>query len=327
MRLIVVGAGAMGTSLAGLYSRHNQVDLWVRREEAFHILQRLRVNEDYLPDYPIPAEVHLTYGDIDWSQYDLAVLCVPTQFLRGVAQSIGLADFKGSVINTAKGLEIGTFKTPCEILEDLGLPSQKVFALSGPSHAEEMCRGVPTSLVLGGNIEEGKALPVEILESISAKTLRPYFSRDRLGVELGGALKNIIAIACGVSEGLGYGMNTTSTIITRGLSEIKKYGVHRGASSETFSGLSCLGDLVTTCCSPHSRNRNFGRTLVEHAQDPSKWGKLVEGASTVKSLWDETHQLGFDLPLAHSIYEVVWNQVEPREVIQSLLTRPYKEED
>jgi glycerol-3-phosphate dehydrogenase len=327
MRLIVVGAGAMGTSLAGLYSRHNQVDLWVRRENPFHELQRYRINEAYLPDYPIPAEVHLIHGAINWEDYDVAVMCVPTQFIRSVCEDIGLSVFDGCVINTAKGLEIGTFKTPCEILEDLGLERKKVYTLSGPSHAEEMCRGVPTSLVLGGDLQEKEDLPVKMLEAISAKTLRPYFSRDRLGVELGGALKNIIAIACGVSEGLGYGMNTTSTIITRGLSEIKKYGVHRGAQSETFSGLSCLGDLVTTCCSPHSRNRNFGRTLVEHPQDPSKWGKLVEGASTVKSLWGETHQLGFELPLAHSIYEVVWNRVEPREVIQSLLNRPYKEED
>jgi glycerol-3-phosphate dehydrogenase (NAD(P)+) len=326
MKLLTIGAGAMGTSLSGLFSSHNEVQLWARRPEQIDELILKRENLKYLPGYSIPEAVHLTNTLPDWSDVDLVLSCVPTQHLRTIATDIRLPQFKGPILNTAKGLELGSFKTPCEILEDLGIASHQLLAFSGPSHAEEMCRGIPTSLVLAGGDQE-HPLPQEILKAVSASTLRPYYSRDRIGVELGGALKNIIAIACGISEGLSYGMNTTSFIITRGLSEIKKYGVHRGSQSSTFSGLSCLGDLVTTCCSPHSRNRSFGKMIVEQPQIPGKSGKLVEGATTVKSLIEELEHLPFDMPLSRGVYEIVWNQRSPKEVIGELLTRPFKEED
>ena len=326
MRILVLGTGAMGTSLAGLYCFHNQVQLWGRRRAQIEELACKRENHRYLPGYAIPLEVELTAQIPAWSSVDVAILCVPTQHLREIAQQIGLKEFHGPLLNTAKGLELGSFKTPCEILIDVGLRSAQLFAFSGPSHAEEMCRGIPTSLVLAGG-GSGAELPKALLKSISAPSLRPYYSQDRLGVELGGALKNIIAIACGISDGLGYGMNTTSAIITRGLSEIKKYGTHRGAEAETFSGLSCLGDLVTTCCSPHSRNRSFGRLLVEHREAVDQWGKLAEGATTVKSLVQELEHLPFDMPLSRGVYEIVWNQRSPKEVMRELLTRPHKEED
>lgn len=326
MRTICIGAGAMGTSLAGLLSHHNEVTLWGRRPEFMADLELHRENHAYLPGYAIPLDVSLSHRPIDWKDFDMAILAIPTQFLRKTAKAIGLDRFEGSVLNTAKGLELGSFKTPCEILEDLGLKKEQLFAFSGPSHAEEMCRGVPTSLVIAGD-QTKDLLPKTLMASVGAPTLRPYFSRDRIGTELGGALKNIIAIACGISDGLGYGMNTTSVLITRGLSEIKRYGVNRGAQEKTFSGLSCLGDLVTTCCSPHSRNRSFGRALVEHHQSPEKWGKLAEGASTVKSLMGECEGLPFDMPLSRAVHDIVWKGVHPKEMISSLLTRPHKEED
>ena len=326
MRLLVVGTGAMGTALAGLYCFHNQVQLWGRRREIIEELACKRENHRYLPGYAIPLEVKLSCQLPPWSFIDAVILCVPTQHLRDISQQIRLKDFVGPILNTAKGLELGSFKTPCEILMDIGLTSAQLFAFSGPSHAEEMCRGIPTSLVLAGG-GSGAELPKALLKSVSAPSLRPYYSQDRLGVELGGALKNIIAIACGISDGLGYGMNTTSAIITRGLSEIKKYGTHRGAEAETFSGLSCLGDLVTTCCSPHSRNRSFGRLLVEHLEAVNNWGKLAEGATTVKSLVQELEHLPFDMPLSRGVYEIVWNQRSPKEIMRELLTRPHKEED
>jgi glycerol-3-phosphate dehydrogenase (NAD(P)+) len=326
MRLAVIGAGAMGTSLAGLYCFHNEVILWGRRREFIEELACKRENHRYLPGYPIPLEVELSSELPKWSEIDAAILCIPTQHIREISKTIQLENFKGAILNTAKGLELGSFKTPCEILMDIGCSSEQLFAFSGPSHAEEMCRGIPTSLVLAGG-GSGAKLPQELLTSVSAPTLRPYYSQDRLGVELGGALKNIIAIACGISDGLGYGMNTTSAIITRGLSEIKKYGQHRGAEVETFSGLSCLGDLVTTCCSPHSRNRSFGRLLVEHRENVGKWGKLAEGATTAKSLVQELEHLPFDMPLSRGVYEIIWNQRSPKEVMRELLTRPHKQED
>lgn len=324
MRIAVMGAGAMGTALAGIYAGKNEVSLWARRPELHEELISTRENSPYLPGYQIPEGVEIITGAVDWDRYDLAVWAIPTQHLRRVATELDASSFKGWHLNTAKGLELERFKTPCEILEGLGCDPHQVYALSGPSHAEEMCRDVPTSLVLSGMDRE---LPLETMEAISSPAMRPYYSRDRLGVELGGALKNIIAIACGASEGLGYGLNTTSAIITRGLSEIKRYGKHRGARPETFNGLSCLGDLVTTCCSPHSRNREFGRILVNNPMDPSAWGKLAEGATTVKSLVEECENLHFEMPLCEAIHAVVWDHRSPHDVIQSLINRPYKEED
>lgn len=326
MNLLVIGAGAMGTSLAGIYATHNHVTLWVRRVEAHAELVKTRENKAYLPGYRIPENVQISTELPAWDQVDAVISCIPTQHLRNIATQIELQNFQGPILNTAKGLELHSFKTPCEILEDLGLAPHQLYAFSGPSHAEEMCKGVPTGIVLAGGDKE-HPLPKDLLQAVSAKSIRPYYSRDRIGVELGGALKNIIAIACGISDGLGYGMNTTSVIITRGISEIKKYGVHRGADASTFGGLSCLGDLVTTCCSEHSRNRSFGKLLVEHPQSPESWGKLAEGATTVKSLVEELEHLPFDMPISRGVYEIVWNHRDPKELIGELLNRPIKEED
>jgi glycerol-3-phosphate dehydrogenase (NAD(P)+) len=326
MNLLTIGAGAMGTSLSGLFCLKNKVQLWGRRPEQIDELIKTRENTKYLPGYAIPKEVELIHEIPNWEKVDVVLSCIPTQHLRTIASSIGLNQFNGPVLNTAKGLELGSFKTPCEVLEDIGLNTHNVYSFSGPSHAEEMCKGIPTSLVLAGG-DRDHPLPKDLLEAVSCKTLRPYYSRDRIGVELGGALKNIIAIACGISDGLKYGMNTTSFIITRGISEIKKYGVHRGADPSTFSGLSCIGDLVTTCCSPHSRNRSFGEAIVLKPQSPKSYGKLAEGATTVKSLIEECQHLPFDMPLSRGVFEIVWNQRSPKDVIGELLTRPIKEED
>lgn len=221
------------------------------------------------------------------------------------------------MINTAKGLEINTFMSPCQILEDIGL--KNVYSLSGPSHAEEICKFVPTSVVLAG-----KDYPEKLMTSLSGTSFRPYYNQDRLGVELGGALKNVIAIAVGISEGMGYGMNTTSAIVTRGLSEIKKYGVFKKVQKETFNGLSCLGDLITTCCSPYSRNKAYGKAL---AKGQKNFDKLAEGAHTVNSLINEIQNLDFDMPLCHAVYEISHLKKDPLLVMQNLINRPLKEED
>ncbi|MBF0196874.1 MAG: NAD(P)-dependent glycerol-3-phosphate dehydrogenase [Planctomycetes bacterium] len=322
MELLVIGAGAMGTSLAGVFQENNPTSLWVRRPEQLNLLAQDGENSTYLPGYKIPSNIKLVSGDVSFNQYDVIISCIPTQKLRDTVQKLKLHEFNGPVISTSKGLELGSFKTPCEVLEDIGLAKENVYTLTGPSHAEEICRSIPTSVVLAGI---GKELPEELLKAMSGKSFRPYYSADRLGAELGGALKNIIAIATGVSEGLGFGMNTISTIITRGLSEIKRYGYYRKANRETFNGLSCLGDLVTTCCSPHSRNRAFGIELVTKKNQP--YTKLAEGVHTAKSLIAEIDQLDFDMPLCRAVYEIACEQKEAKEVIRTLLNRPLKEED
>jgi len=319
MKILILGAGAMGTALAGILSYNNSIQLWARRQDARNELKKTRKNTTYLPGYSIPSEVEFV-ETVNYRETDLVILAIPTQYLRNLVTELHLVDFKGPILNTAKGLELGSLMTPCEILHDLGLPNHNLFAFSGPTHAEEMCQNIPTSIVLAG-LETSQ--PNHFINSIKGPAFRPYLCYDRIGVELGGALKNIIAIACGISEGLGYGMNTTAAIITRGISEIKRYGLYRGAKTETFQGLSCLGDLVTTCCSPHSRNRSYGISLVKH----NNWSKLAEGAHTVKSLISSLNTLEFDMPLSRAVYEIAWEKKDPFQVMKNLINRPIKEED
>lgn len=321
MKMIVLGAGAMGTALAGIFADHNQVSIWARRPEAREELRKTRESSAYLPGYKIPDSITVV-DEVELQNFDIAILAIPTQHLRGVLKPFDLATFKGPFLNTAKGLEIGSMMTPCEILIDMGVDEKALYAFSGPTHAEEVCKNIPTSIVLAGSANSN---PEPFIQSVKGPAFRPYISYDRIGVELGGALKNVIAIACGISEGLGYGMNTTAAIITRGISEIKRYGQYRGAKAETFYGLSCLGDLVTTCCSPHSRNRSFGMSLVTPGE--SSWSKLAEGAHTVKSLVSSVDSLDFDMPLSRAVYEIAWNEKDPHQVMQSLISRPVKEED
>lgn len=321
MKILVLGAGAMGTALAGILSGQNEVALWARRPEQRAELKNTRENKTYLPGYKIPENVEII-ENIDYHRAELVLLAIPTQHLRTISRELKLVDFHGPVLNTAKGLELGSMMTPCEILLDLGLEDKTLFAFSGPTHAEEVCQNIPTSIVLAGTEHSN---PNAFIHDIKGPAFRPYLCYDRIGVELGGALKNIIAIACGISEGLGYGMNTTAAIITRGISEIKRYGLHRGAKVDTFHGLSCLGDLVTTCCSPHSRNRSFGISLVKNAD--MEWKKLAEGAHTVKSLVSSLESLNFDMPLSRAVYEIAWEKRDPLKVMQGLISRPVKEED
>lgn len=323
MRILVAGAGAMGTATAGILSEKNEVELWGRREKQTEALAETRENTAYLPGYKIPENVKITIGGKpDISSCDLVVLGIPTQFLRSMADELGLLSYGGPVVSMAKGLELSSFLTPCQILEDLGMEPGLLMSLSGPSHAEEMAKGVPTSVVLAGNDME---LLRRVTPNLSGSFFRPYYSGDRLGVELGGALKNVIAIAAGISDGLGFGMNTVSALITRGLAEIRKYGVAKGAQAETFYGLSCLGDLVTTCCSPFSRNRAFGESLVRGGFDLS--AKLAEGAYTAKSLAQELPSLDFEMPLCMAVYQIAHEGVNPPDALAALLNRPIKEED
>jgi len=321
MNLLILGSGAMGTALAGIFTHNNSVSLWVRRKEAFDEMVSSLENKEYLPHYKIPSAVKLIHTHPDFNTFDAIVLAFPTQHIRTMCTQLGLNNFKGPIINTAKGMELKTFLTPSEILVELGCPNSSLYTLSGPSHAEEVAQNIPTSVVLGG-----EELPVlkNLLEAFSAPTFRPYYSHDRLGVELGGALKNIIAIASGIALGLGYGMNTISAIITRGISEIKRYGEYRKTNRDTYNGLSCVGDLITTCCSEFSRNREYGKSLVN---SNSNYQKLAEGALTVQSLIDQIDALDFDMPLCRAVYEIAINKKDASQMMQKLISRPLKEED
>lgn len=321
MNLLVMGAGAMGTSLAETFCNKNKVDLWTRRPAQYEELNKTRVNTTYLPELEINSNINIITGNITFNKYNAVILCIPTQFIRSTLSSFNIESWNIPILNTAKGMELKTFLTPCEILRDIGACDDNLYALSGPSHAEEVAKGIPTTVVLAGKKNDQIN---NILQALSTQTFRPYFNHDRLGVELGGALKNIIAIAAGAALGLGFGMNTLSAIITRGISEITRYGTYRKTNLKTYYGLSCLGDLITTCCSDYSRNREFGRSLVNSNMH---YTKLAEGAKTVESLIEQVSQLDFDMPLCQSVYEIAIKKKDVKSVMNQLISRPLKEED
>ncbi len=325
MRLLIAGSGAMGLSLASVFSRQHEVTLCCRRQEAYEELLASRTSP-HLPGHVLPCSVTLCHDmqGVDFGAWDALISAVPTQYLRALASRWHFSNFECPILNTAKGLELGSFLTPCDILKDLSCSPSRLFALSGPSHAEEMALGLPTSLVIAG---VDLSVASSLQQQLSAGHVRLYSSRDLIGVELGGALKNVIAIAAGMGDGMGFGMNTKSAIITRGLAEIRKYGLHRGALAETFSGLSGLGDMITTCCSPYSRNRAFGEARIRNPEQFDREGKLVEGASTVCALMDEVQKLNFDMPLSQAVHAVIYHKISGEKVMQQLLTRPFKEED
>ncbi len=257
----VLGDGAWGTAIALLLAQNPQhrVRLWSAREENGRLLQERRENVRLLPGVPIPASVELTL-DIRRAvaDADLWVSAIPTVYLRPTLEGIALLVRPGPpVLSLAKGVENTTFLRPSEILTQL-LGIERVAVLSGPSHAEEMSRGCPTSVVVASP-------DVELARSIQAwfstDRFRVYTNLDTVGVELGGALKNIIGIASGISEGLGFGDNAKAALLTRGLVEMTRFGVSHGAEPQTFTGLAGMGDLITTCASRHGRNRQVGERL------------------------------------------------------------------
>ncbi|MBF0243857.1 MAG: NAD(P)-binding domain-containing protein, partial [Planctomycetes bacterium] len=219
MRILILGAGAMGTALAGIMSRHGQVRLWCREEELHKTLVEERENRIFLPGYRLPEAVDVFSGKaVDLAQFDLLVLAIPTQYMRPTLAELGMSDFRGPVVSIAKGLELGSFLTPCQVLEDIGFAESTICALSGPSHAEEVCRDLPTSVVIAG---DDAVLLEKILPFFCGPGFRPYYCEDRLGVGLGGALKNIIALAAGISDRLGFGLNAKASLLNRGLAEIR----------------------------------------------------------------------------------------------------------
>jgi glycerol-3-phosphate dehydrogenase (NAD(P)+) len=254
---------------------------------------------------------------LDFSQCILVAL--PVQVIRKVLEGKSI---KGKIfISASKGLEVGTNKRVSEVLKEL-FPDCKVLALSGPSFAEETAKGLPCAVVLAG---EDVALLREVRELFSSELFRVYLSEDIVGVELGGALKNVIAIACGISDGLGFGDNARAGLITRGLVEMVRLGTALGGKAQTFYGLSGLGDLVLTSTSSKSRNRTFGFLLgqglsLEQAQE--KIGQVVEGKETVKAVKELSEKLNLYVPISWAVYRVVVEGEEPRKVARELLLRP-----
>lgn len=331
MRIAVIGAGSWGTAMAAHLARlGNDVRIWAREPEVAEGINAERRNPFYLSDVELPQDIRAS-GDFEdtLSGAEVVVTAVPSRWTRETVRAAAPhIPARAAVLNLAKGFDYGTRRRLSEtIAEELGRDAGGgVAVLSGPNHAEEVARMVPSATVIAcGDLE----LSSRLQAVFNSAYFRVYTNPDVVGVEVGGAYKNVIAIAAGVLDGLGLGDNTKASLITRGLAEMARFGSALGANPITFSGLSGIGDLIVTCISRHSRNRDFGERLGEGAaaQEVLAASRMVvEGVFATQAVVDIAAHLGVDTPIAHSVREVIEGEATPSEVLQRLMTRRLKGE-
>ncbi len=330
-RLTVLGAGSWGTTL-GLVLNDNAhtVTMWEFDPEQIRALLRDHENRKYLPGVPIPDSISFT-GDIRdaLAGAEVVVIAVPSHVVREIATSSQeMIPPELLVVNVAKGIENGTLMRMSEVLaESLGRnDTGRIVSLVGPSHAEEVSRRLPTTVVSAA-LSEADA--VEVRDLFMTEYLRIYTNTDLAGVELGGSLKNVIAIAAGICDGLGYGDNTKGALLTRGLAEITRLGVVMGGRPETFAGLSGMGDLITTCISPHSRNRHVGEEIAAGKSLDEVLASMVmvaEGVRTTRSAHELSLKYDVELPITEQMNLVLFESKHPDEAIRNLMIRKPKRE-
>lgn len=326
--IFVIGAGGWGTTLANLLSYQFDVLLWANEKEVADEINSLHKNSTYLPGISLNSKLIATNSLDEFEQHNVIVNAVPTQYIRSVFSQLANTDFSNRIlINTSKGIEQNTTYRISQIFFEItNLPEDNFVVLSGPSHAEEVSRKIPTTVVAASSdISKAKLCQ----EMFSTPEFRVYTSNDVVGTEIGGALKNVLAIASGIIDGLGYGDNTKAALITRGLAEIVRLGVACGAHPWTFSGLSGLGDLFVTCNSKHSRNRlvgeliGKGKTLLEIT---SSMKMVAEGVATTISAIELGKRHNVELPITQQVYRILFENLSPKEAINELMTRESKHE-
>lgn len=324
----VMGAGSWGTALALLlHSNGHQVTVWSINEEEVEMLSKEREHKSKLPGVKIPEDMVFT-SDMETAikEKDFLVLAVPSAFTRGTARNMKPFVKEGQIIvDVAKGIEEDTLMTLSQQIEE-EIPQANVAVLSGPSHAEEVGRGLPTAVVIGAKTEETARY---LQEMFMNHVFRVYISPDMLGMELGGALKNVIALAAGIADGMGYGDNTKAALITRGIAEIARLGVKMGGAIESFTGLTGIGDLIVTCASVHSRNRKAGYLMgqgktMEEAMAEVKM--VVEGVYSAKAAAKLGKKYGVALPIVDKVNEVLFEEKDPKEAVDELMLRDSKAE-
>ena len=321
--LAVIGAGAWGTTLAVLLARtalNGEVILWARRPEFAEQLRKARENRPYLPGLALPETLRVTSA-LEEVETRALFIAVPSKGLRYVMEQLPRVP---TLICCAKGLELGSFKRFSEVLGEYQ-PDAALAALSGPNLAKEIAAGLPAS----ATVASGSAALAEAVQGwLSGPTFRVYTSHDIIGVEVSGALKNVIALAAGMCDGLGLGDNAKATIITRGLAEIVRLGTHLGGEMQTFYGLAGLGDLVATCSSPGSRNHSAGVRLAQGATlaDLERDKLNAEGIPTVRAVVTYAEREGLELPISAEVYRVIFEKKSPRQALHDLMTRGTKAE-
>jgi len=326
MKISILGAGAWGTSLARLLRQgQNQVTLWGHVPEWLEEIRQSGRNERFLPGIELPRDLTLQ-PDLSAAigEADCVVVAVPSQPFRHVTRS--LANYSRIVVSVTKGIEYDTGLTMCGILAQ-NAPLAKCAVLSGPSFAIEVARDIPTAIVVASN----HAPTAGVVQTVfNRPSFRAYTSSDMLGVELGGALKNVIALAAGVGDGLGFGDNSKAALVTRAIVEIRRLGVACGAQPETFTGLSGLGDLMVTCFSRLSRNRGFGERVgrgEKPAEIAASMLAVAEGYPTARSAFQLAHKLGVVTPVVNEVYAMLYEGKNVAQAVKDLMSRDPKPEN
>lgn len=326
MKVTILGAGAWGTALAALLQRGGHaVTVWGHDAAHLEDMRATGRNERYLPGIPLPPEWRLeTNLPAAIQGAECIVVAVPSKAFREVTRA--LADFAGILVSVTKGIEHQTGMTMCGILA-ANAPRAKFAALSGPSLALEVARGIPTAIVAAS---EDVTVAAEVQKLFHRSTFRVYTSTDLNGVELGGALKNVIAIAAGVCDGLGFGDNSKASLVTRGIVEMRQLGIACGAQAETFAGLSGMGDLMATCFSKLSRNRGFGERVGRGEKPDAILNSMIsvaEGYPTARSACELARKLKIGTPIIAEVYAMLYEGKNVRQAVQDLTTRESKAED
>jgi glycerol-3-phosphate dehydrogenase (NAD(P)+) len=331
VKVSVLGAGNWGTTYGKvLVDAGNDVTLWARRPEVAQAIEQTHVNPDYLPDVELPARLRATHDAAEaLDGAELVAIAVTSQSLReNLAQWKPLLPSDAVLISLMKGVELGTTKRMTEVIADVaGAPAERIAVVSGPNLAYEIAHRQPTATVVAC-VDEATATLVQ--QASTTSYFRPYTNTDVVGCELGGAVKNVIALACGMAQGMGLGNNTVASLITRGLAETARLGVALGADPLTFAGLAGLGDLVATCASPLSRNRTFGERLgrgesLDQAQE-ALHGQVAEGVKSCHSVLELAHRMTVEVPITAAVEAVCFRSLSPRTVAELLMSRSTKSE-
>lgn len=329
MKISVLGAGTWGTALAILLSNNgHEVILWSALEREVQALNHDRNNVPNLPEAKLPENIQVTADlELACNEPKIIVFAVASPYVRETAKRANLFIKKGTIIvNVAKGIEETTLETLTDIIQD-EIKDVDIAVLSGPSHAEEVSRGIPTSCVVGAS---SKATASFIQDAFMTDYFRVYTSPDIIGIELGGSLKNVIALAAGIADGLGFGDNTKAALMTRGIAEIGRLGVQMGGKLETFSGLSGVGDLFVTCTSKHSRNRNAGYLIgkgytMKEAMEEVK--QVVEGVYSAKAALALAKKYNVEMPIVEQINLVLFENKSAKNAVADLLLRDKTQEN